>query len=97
MRIKVRLKSARILMLGLLAAKLGLSYQKTCFHVEGMVCGKCAEKVEKAFEKEGSVKSTFVSLKNGNVVFESETPLDEKRMIKMFEGLNLKSFKIPCD
>jgi copper chaperone CopZ len=80
-----------------LLSSLALSSQKTCFRVEGMVCGKCVAKVENQFSKQSSVKNTRVSLKQERVDFESEKPLNKKEMIEQFNKIGLKAESIACD
>jgi len=74
-----------------------LSSQKTCFRVEGMVCGKCVAKVENQFSNHSLVKNTQVSLKKERVDFDSEKPLNKKEIIEQFNKIGLKAESIACD
>ena len=71
--------------------------QKTCFRVEGMVCGKCVQKVEHSFKSNSDIKKTSVSLKNETVSFESTRDLPIDKVKAQFQSLELKAELIQCE
>lgn len=75
----------------------GMANHRSCFRVEGMVCGKCVKKVEGAFKKKLGIQKTIVFLKKGEVVFESVKPLSQAPIKKQFEAINLTAEEIPCE
>ncbi|NBW99038.1 heavy-metal-associated domain-containing protein [bacterium] len=75
----------------------GRANHRSCFRVEGMVCGKCVKKVEGAFKKKLGIQKTIVFLKKGEVVFESAKPLSQAPIKKQFEAINLTAEEIPCE
>jgi copper chaperone CopZ len=75
----------------------GMANHRSCFRVEGMVCGKCVKKVEGAFRKKLGVQKTIVFLKKGEVFFESVKPLSQAAIKKQFEAINLTAAEIPCE
>ncbi len=68
-----------------------------CFEVDGMVCGKCVEKIQQHFSGRLGITTTEVSLREGSVRFEAaEKSWNEEKVLKEFSKLKLPSRRVTC-
>lgn len=72
-------------------------YQKICFRVEGMVCGKCVAKVEEKFKSNPDIQTILVSLKKEKVEFQIKRSLNLPEVLNSFQALKLKAEPVPCE
>ena len=66
--------------------------KKLGFVVEGMKCGACKGKIEKAFELNSKVVNTLVNLEDNSVIFECE---DSASTVELKDVLEELGFSVP--
>ncbi|NBX69191.1 MAG: heavy-metal-associated domain-containing protein [Proteobacteria bacterium] len=71
--------------------------EKTCYKVEGMVCGSCAKKIEDHFSKLKTIQNVTVSLLDERVDLKSTDRLKTTFVQDEFKKLKLKAEQMPCD
>lgn len=86
----------QILLLLALSSILEASH-KTCYKVEGMVCGSCVKKIQDHFGKWKTIQKVKVSLLDERVDLKSNERLTTPFVQEEFKKMKFKAEQIPCD